>query len=195
MKIVCLGDSHTYGLGISRSDIWTRLAAMELNADIINKGVSGDTTGGMLSRLEKDVFLEKPDAVFIMGGTNDLIAGADLGMVQANIMSIVHLVYYNNILPVIGIPVKPDVKNMRSDWRDFCDFEKVVEDLERYREWLKKFCRLFNTRYIDFWWEYDSIMGKKGYSFYFSDGVHPTKEGHAVLAEIFSSSMSFLVKK
>ena len=195
MKIICLGDSHTYGLGISRSDIWTKVSGGMLGAEIINKGISGDTTGGMLSRLDKDVFSLKPDAVFLMGGTNDLIAGADLGVVQANIMSIVHIIYYNNILPIVGIPVKPDIKNMRYDWREFCDFQKVIEDLGNYREWLKKFCRLFNTRYIDFWWEYDNRMNEMGYNLHFSDGVHPTKEGHAVIAEIFSSSMDFLIKK
>ena len=44
-KIVCLGDSLTYGYGVSRSKVWTKLAEDKLHIEIINEGICGDTSG------------------------------------------------------------------------------------------------------------------------------------------------------
>ena len=48
MKIVCLGDSLTYGFMVRRSKIWTKLSEDKTGFEIINEGISGDTSGGML---------------------------------------------------------------------------------------------------------------------------------------------------
>ena len=78
MKIVCLGDSLTYGFGVSRSNSWTNIVNKETRLEIVNKGINGDTTSGMLARFNEDVVKNSPDIVFIMGGTNDFIAGAGM---------------------------------------------------------------------------------------------------------------------
>ena len=36
MKIICIGDSHTYSFGIARSQIWTKVAGDILKEEIIN---------------------------------------------------------------------------------------------------------------------------------------------------------------
>ena len=51
MKLICIGDSLTFGYGVRPSQRWTRLCAQETGWEIVNKGISGDTTGGMLVRL------------------------------------------------------------------------------------------------------------------------------------------------
>ena len=43
MKIVCLGDSLTYGYGVPRKDGWVSLAARATGHTLVNRGVSGDT--------------------------------------------------------------------------------------------------------------------------------------------------------
>ena len=57
MKMVCIGDSLTYGLGIPVNENWAALLGRELGFEVVNKGVNGDTSGGMLARLERDVLL------------------------------------------------------------------------------------------------------------------------------------------
>jgi lysophospholipase L1-like esterase len=44
---------------------------------IANRGISGDTTRGMLIRLEADVLALQPKAVVMLMGTNDLEEGAE----------------------------------------------------------------------------------------------------------------------
>jgi acyl-CoA thioesterase-1 len=58
--VVALGASNTFGKGVSRSQSYpaqleTLLRAKGLNVRVINAGVNGDTTGGMLGRLDRVV--------------------------------------------------------------------------------------------------------------------------------------------
>lgn len=72
MKIVCLGDSLTWGkYGGSYFDALVRLMP---DHTLINAGVGGNTVVNLLRRLESDVFVHNPDAVFIMVGGNDAIS-------------------------------------------------------------------------------------------------------------------------
>ena len=70
--IVCHGDSLTEGAEVEQSDTWPALAEKELNIRLVNSGISGDTTGGLLSRFYHDVIQYRPDILIIMAGTNDL---------------------------------------------------------------------------------------------------------------------------
>ena len=55
MDLICLGDSLTFGLGVRRGRCWTALFAEESGWNVSNRGISGDTTSGMLARLHRDV--------------------------------------------------------------------------------------------------------------------------------------------
>lgn len=46
--IVCIGDSLTEGLGVNKENAWPALLRSELNVEVINRGISGDTTSGMI---------------------------------------------------------------------------------------------------------------------------------------------------
>jgi len=72
MKIVCLGDSLTWG-GYGGNYV-NELAALLPEHQIVNAGVGGNTVVNLLRRLESDVLPHQPDAVFIMVGGNDAIS-------------------------------------------------------------------------------------------------------------------------
>lgn len=189
MKIVCLGDSLTYGFGVRRSKIWTKLAQEKLGLEIINEGINGDTSGGMLSRFNSSVYMHRPQAVLIMGGVNDLIVGADLSVVKANIMSLSHQSIAKYIEPIIGIPTKIDLKNVRKDWDSFTDFNKIASELEKYQQWIKEFCATFNFKYIDFYSEFEKLAESNVESLYI-DGLHFNEQGNEILSEIFCQAMN-----
>lgn len=193
MKIVCLGDSLTYGFGIRRSKIWTKIAQDKLKIEIINEGISGDTSSGMLSRFQKAVYEKSPEAVLIMGGVNDLIVGADLGIVKSNIMAMAHQSIARYIDPIIGIPTKIDLENVRQDWAKFFDFNKVVEELEKYHQWIIEFCKTFNIKYIDFYTEFEKIAGDSVKELYV-DGLHFNEKGNEIMAEVFCTSINSFKK-
>lgn len=68
MKIVCIGDSLTEGYQMDLSKRWTDVLQEKLDIEIINSGICGDTTGGMLARFKEMVIDHKPTHVIIMGG-------------------------------------------------------------------------------------------------------------------------------
>ena len=74
-RILCLGDSLTYGFGLPRGLVWTALCAAQTGAELLGRGVNGNTTGGMLAVLPDLLVREHPDAVLLMGGTNDIAYG------------------------------------------------------------------------------------------------------------------------
>ena len=70
-RIICHGDSLTEGKDIEAAYRWPSLLQNALGTEVINTGIGGDTTAGLLSRFATDVIPRKPDAVILMGGIND----------------------------------------------------------------------------------------------------------------------------
>jgi len=100
MKIVALGDSLTVGeTGFSDSEESAsypkyleilaeehlRSLQSDVKVNVLNRGVNGDLTSGMLERFSRDVVDEKADYVVILGGANDLGWGFDPAMIAHNL--------------------------------------------------------------------------------------------------------------
>ena len=90
---MALGDSNTAGWGVGQDRAFpSRLNAMlqrrGYNARIANAGVSGDTFGGMLSRLDASV-PAGTRLVIVQGGYNDLIRGTPRDVIIARMQGIV----------------------------------------------------------------------------------------------------------
>ena len=74
-RVVFLGDSIT--------DLW-RLNEYFPDRDFVNRGISGQITGEMLARIKADVLDLHPEAMLILGGTNDLARGIPLTAIENN---------------------------------------------------------------------------------------------------------------
>jgi acyl-CoA thioesterase-1 len=85
LTIVALGSSSTEGIGATRPELTYpgRLAALlrtrfpGVQIRVLNRGVSGEMTNQMLSRLDRDVLAEKPDLVIWQLGTNSVLQNVD----------------------------------------------------------------------------------------------------------------------
>lgn len=99
--IVFLGDSITQG--------WANaLNAYFLGLKVANRGISGDTTRGVLIRLQEDVIALNPRAVVLLIGTNDLEEQATPEMIVDNLKLILAaLRQHNPAMPVILCNVFP----------------------------------------------------------------------------------------
>lgn len=72
MKILCIGDSITFGEGIDPWNRWTSIVDRALHDhEVINKGVCGDTTRLGLERFPEDVQRQQPDVLIIQFSLND----------------------------------------------------------------------------------------------------------------------------
>jgi lysophospholipase L1-like esterase len=99
--VVFLGDSITQGWGDS-------LGGSFGNLKVANRGISGDTTRGMLLRLKEDVLSLNPKAVVMLMGTNDLEEKAEPETIAANLKLIIaELKKHNAQMPIILCKVFP----------------------------------------------------------------------------------------
>ena len=99
-SVVFFGDSITQG--------WGSLAKDFPEYKVSNRGISGDTTRGLLTRLQGDVLDLKPKAVSMLIGTNDLDQGAEPEVVLANMKAIVAAMHAANpAMPIILNKVMP----------------------------------------------------------------------------------------
>jgi lysophospholipase L1-like esterase len=99
--VVFLGDSITQGWG---PNFRGRFAGIKL----ANRGIGGDTTRGMLIRLQEDVLSLKPKAVVLLMGTNDLEVGLEPELIARNFVKIVKGIQaHSRSTPIIVCRVFP----------------------------------------------------------------------------------------
>ena len=99
--LVFFGDSITQGWG-------DRLASEFPGAKIANRGISGDTTRGMLLRLDDDVLQLNPSGIVMLMGTNDIEEQATPTQVANNTLAIIErLGEHNSAMPIIVCRVMP----------------------------------------------------------------------------------------
>lgn len=99
--VVFLGDSITQGWG---DDLHGAFPGMK----VANRGISGDTTRGMLIRLKGDVLDLNPSGVVMLMGTNDLEEKAEPQTIADNVKLIVaELKRHNPTMPIVLCQVFP----------------------------------------------------------------------------------------
>ena len=105
MKLICIGDSITFGFGVSSGQRWTRLASDMTGAEILNLGVNGDTTGGMLVRLAELIGREDISGCIVMvsGGGNDIFFSGTDKNARANIASMTQQILACGAFPLVGL--------------------------------------------------------------------------------------------
>lgn len=182
MKLICIGDSLIYGYGVKSKERWTNIVKEKLDIELINKGICGDTTTGLLTRFYKDVVFEKATHVVIMGGTNDFLWQVPIEQVKANIAAILfHSIHYN-IVPIIGIPIPVDPDAAKKNWNFIDGFTIINNLIIEYGQWVKKFSNHYNIRVIDFYALFNRDITDIQPQYYI-DGLHLNKLGHEKMAK------------
>ena len=117
--VVFLGDSITQGWG---DDFGGRFAGMK----VANRGISGDTTRGMLIRLKEDVLSLNPSGVVMLMGTNDLAEKATPAVIAGNVKLIVDaLSKHNAKMPITLCRVFPSSKEKNRSAEDIQEINKL----------------------------------------------------------------------
>ena len=159
MKIVCLGDSLVYGYGVPRRDCWIALSAQRTGHELVNCGLSGDTTGGMLARFRPCVLEASPKRVLLLGGANDIFTGCSDANARSNLSAMVYQALDAGIKPMVGLypPLRPE--RAGPPWTGFTDMAAVAGIFEAYRAWLIHFTRAAGVQAVDFSVGFDAPVG------------------------------------
>ena len=181
MKLLCLGDSLTEGYEMDLTKRWTDQLQNSLPVEVINCGISGDTTAGMLARCSKLLQAHQPDYLIVLGGTNDLWFGLKDEYILANIHAMTRQARYLNVETIVGIPT-PSVNLVELN----VVHENYSECIRSFCRTLMRYCKSEERPYIDF-----SINMQNDH--FLEDGVHPNEAGHAIMAETAKEVLEALI--
>ncbi len=162
-SVVFLGDSITQGWG-------NELERQFPGVKLANRGISGDTTRGVLIRMQEDVLALKPAAVVLLIGTNDLEEKATPEIIAANLKLILAaLKQHNPKMPIVLCQVFPSSESKK---RSAADIKKVNT---LYAAAVKGDAQI---TFIETWPLFANAAGDAK-SEEFPDLLHPNKLGYA----------------
>ena len=169
--ILFFGNSLTAGYGVEPSEAFPALIqhtidSLQLGYTVINGGVSGETSSGGNSRI--GWILRQPVDVFVLElGGNDGLRGIPLTETRKNLQAIIDQVrakYPAAKLVLAGMQIPPNMGRQYA-----ADFRQIFPDLAAKN----------NLALIPF-----LLQGVGGeVKLNQQDGIHPTAEGHKIVAE------------
>jgi lysophospholipase L1-like esterase len=180
-RIVFFGDSITQGWNLNDSFP---------GRPYINRGISGETTTQMLVRFRQDVIDLAPKAVNILAGTNDIAGNTGpitLKAIEDNFASMTEIAQANgvrvilaSVLPVYDYPWHKGLQ--------------PVDKIATLNSWLKNYALAHGLVYLDY---YSAMQDDRhGLPPNLSrDGVHPNKDGYAVMAPLAEKAITKALHK
>ncbi len=169
--IIFYGDSITAGYGVGTEFAFPRLIESQLDKDgfdveIVNAGLSGETSAGGLTRI--DWILNRPFDVFVLElGANDGLRGLPVNETSKNLQAIIDKVkakYPNTQIVLAGMMVPP---NMGQDYSK--EFESLYPQLATRN----------NAILIPFLLKDVAGIVELNQP----DGIHPNTQGHKIIAD------------
>lgn len=186
-KFGIIGDSITKGTdygGVTTTDTFTYILGSTLGyaaADIVNAGVSANTSGQMLERLQADIIDKGVTVCGIMAGINDMDQSVLPTTYASNLRSIGQALADNNIKAVF---ISPPL------WRS--DEVGHTENRE-YLYALESVAIELGAPFIDCYryYAFDYLCNSAQFDSWYAPGdlIHQSKDGHARLAAIMFKPM------
>ncbi|HEY4127626.1 MAG TPA: arylesterase [Gammaproteobacteria bacterium] len=110
--ILVMGDSLSAGYGLHPGQDWPTLLRAKLKAEgydytVVNASVSGETTGGGLTRFPQAFANAKPGIVILELGANDGLRGLPLSEMQANLGKMLSLSQQGGARPLLVTMLLP----------------------------------------------------------------------------------------
>jgi lysophospholipase L1-like esterase len=167
-------------LGDSLTDLceWAEILKDD---QIINRGICGDTTDGILNRIN-NIIDYKPKKLFLMIGINDLNQGVSVENIVENYILILEA--FKNQIPVTKVFIQ-SILPVNNQLRSNGEVNKKIIDLNAK---LKELAQTFSFQYIDL---FTAFLDKDNQldAQYTSDGVHLNGQGYLIWKEIIEKDV------
>jgi len=168
--ILVYGDSISAAYGMEKSKGWVNLLAKRIAIDrphykVVNASVSGETTGGGVTRLPKSLAFHQPDVLVLELGGNDGLRGYPISNIRDNLQIMIQQATDSGAhVLLIGMVLPPNYGR-----RYTLAFEKVFSSLAEEH----------SLPFVPFLLDGVST----GKSLVQRDGIHPTVEAQPALLD------------
>ncbi len=183
LRVVFLGDSITDG--------WP-LNEYFPDKDYVNRGIGGQVTSQMLARMRPDVLNLKPEAMVLLGGTNDIARGTSLETIQNNISMICDLADTAKIKVILASVLSVHDYNQNINPRFLMSKSRPPETIRNLNNWIRIFASNRGYRYLDY---YSSTVDSAGFlrKDLADDGLHPNAAGYRIMAPLAEQAIASVV--
>lgn len=178
-KVAFLGDSISAGLHLPADQAFPaivskRLAARGLPFQLLNAGVSGDTTAGGLRRVDW-ILKQAPDIVVVELGANDAMRGQPIASIEQNLRGIIDKLRARGATPLLlGMRIPTSYG---------------PEYAAQYEAIYPRLAKDLDIAFVPFFME--GVAGVPEQNL--EDGIHPTAQGHERLANKCEDALAQLL--
>ena len=169
LNVIVLGDSLVAGYGLLKNDgfinqLQNKINSNNIKLNLVNGGVSGETSSGLMNRLEW-VLEEKFDGVIVSIGANDALRGINPKLTFQNINNILNYLKKNQI-PSMLIGMKAP-NNLGKDY--VSEFNKIYPNL----------AKIYRVSFYPFFLKDVALVPSLNQN----DMIHPNKKGVKKIVE------------
>ena len=164
-QVLALGDSLTAGAGVSAGEAWPALLESRTGWTVINGGVNGDKSSDALLRLPSLLERHDPALVLVTLGGNDMLRRIPQQQTIANLEQVLALIREHGAKPVLLATPQPSIAGAVFQNLSAPDFYRELAEAQQVP--------LIEDAIAD-------ILSKPQLK---GDPLHPSAEGHALLAE------------
>lgn len=181
IKVAFLGDSISAGLHLAAEQAFPallqqRFAAKGVPFDLMNGGVSGDTTAGGLRRVDW-LLKQSPRVVVIELGANDGMRGVPVDDIEANLRAIIGKVQATHAQALLlGMRIPPSYG---------------PEYVSAFEALYPRLAKELHVAFVPFFM--DGVAGRPELNL--PDGIHPTPAGHSKLADTVQGPLLALLRQ
>jgi lysophospholipase L1-like esterase len=174
-KIIFLGNS------ITEFGDWQKLLS---DSTIINRGVAGDNTFGVLARLD-DVISREPSKLFIKIGINDVSQNIPTEIIVKNISTVIESVKAKSPMTKIYIhSILPTNDSAKNNYPEVYNKNEIVNLVNRQ---LKKQAKKYSVSYVDIHKIFRDKYGKLDIKYADADGLHLNESAYKTWVELLRS--------
>lgn len=180
-KIIAFGDSLTAGFGLSEKESYPYLLQQKLKADgydyeVVNAGVSGDTSLGGLERSDWVLDQENARIVVLELGANDMLRGIPVEKMKGNLDKIIRKAKTRNLQVLLCGMLAPP--SMGAQYQQ--DFTMAFPDLAGEHK----------VAFLPFLLENVALKKELNQA----DGIHPNAAGARIMADNIYKALKPLLK-
>lgn len=182
-KIIAFGDSLTAGFGLSEKESYPFLLQQRLNAEgynyeVVNAGVSGDTSQGGLERIDWSLEQENVEILILELGANDMLRGLAPAKMKKNLAGIIEKAQAKKIRVLLCGMLAPPTMGAKYQQEFITAFPDLADE--------------YKVAFLPFILEGIALDKKLNQP----DGIHPNAEGAKIMADnVYKALKPMLQKK
>lgn len=184
LTVITVGTSIEAGVGVNPGESWPQRLDVRTAATVTDMSLGGGAytasfaDGDNIRRHVDAAIAQHPDVIVLGGPVNDLVRLSDVGPLRDAVFSAAFAVQAAGIrVLVMAILPFDDGGAFAAGWWPSLEQRRIA-----FNSWC---AAMYGPACVDLGWALHQTSSYRADARWFSDGLHPTRIGHGLMAETF----------